>query len=404
MYFALYFPFYRVLSSGSIFCLSLVGKSIIMSCSYSICLSLHHYHVVLLLYICVPLSSCHILFYLLFLLHHHNDHASSLQSYLFSYAKYEHSSVPVCFQSQQDLSLFDDEPEHDAHNARNLRKMNHPKPPAAQTNLPENGVRNAPFLASEKSASHNVDPDTLEIFQRFGITFGGKHEEEVPDVACGQVVDEDSDILSEEDSDQDTLQLSPSKQRLIQPHTTQQHLIQPHTTQQHLIQPHTTQQHLIQPHTAQQRLIQPHTTRDDALVPATDEPRPVSPAEAASYSRDMQGYQNYFTEAYNESSHQSAVTEQPKPSSTSPVPQLDLPKARPEPQSSVTLTNNPKADPKTSSTVTVLKNPKTESETQSPATPLKDPEPQPEPQPEPHSPKQPSDTLVSLSVCVIIFH
>ena len=357
-------------------------------------------------------------------LHHHAMISCPVFCYVTENAKDEHSSVPVCFQSQQDLSLFDDEPEHDAHNARNLRKMNHPKPPATQTNLPENGVRNAPFLASEKSASHNVDPDTLEIFQRFGITFGGKHEEEVADVACAQVVDEDSDILSEEDSDQDRSQLSPSKQRLIQPHTTQQLLIQPHTTQQRLIQPHTTQQQLIQPHTTQQlliqphttqqqliqphttqqQLIQPHTTRDDALVPATDEPRPVSPSEAASYSRDMQGYQTYFTEAYSESSHHSAVTEQPKPASKSPVPQLDQPKVRPEPQSSVTLTNNPKADPKNSSPVTLQETPKSEPETQSPVTLLKDPEPQPEPQPEPHSPKQPSDTLVSLSVCVIIFH
>ena len=269
------------------------------------------------------------------------------------------SSVLACFQSQQDLSLFDDEPEHDVQRARNLRKMNHPKPPvAAQTNLPEKNVRSAPFLASEKSASHNVDPDTLEIFQRFGITFGGKHEEEVPDVACGQGVDED--LLSEEDTDQDGLQLSPDKQRLIQP----------------------------------------DSTHDDALVTDTDDKKPVSPADAASYSSDMASYQTYFTEAYNESSHHSAVTEQPKPASKSPVPQVKQSQTEPEPQSSVTLLNNPNADPKTSP---VLKNPKTES----PVTVLKDPEPQPEREHERESPKQHSDmsyTLVSLSVCIKIIH
>ena len=61
-------------------------------------------------------------------------------------------------------------------------------------------------------------------------------------------------------------------------------------------------------------------------VASTTDTKPGSPSDVASYTRDMESYQAYFSDAY-EQSHQSPVTEQPR--SASPVIPLKQPLLKP---------------------------------------------------------------------------
>ena len=288
-------------------------------------------------------------------------------------------------QSQQDLSLFDDEPEREMQKARNLKKTKHSKPPVTQTNQSQAFVEknnwSSHFLASEKSTSHNVDPDTLEIFQRFGITFGGKEEEDASDALSIQVADEESSLLAGE-TDRDGLQLKLDTELLVDTDPS----ISEDTSE-------GTPDTIV--------------VDTDMLVTSTVDSKPVSPTDAACYSRDMQSYQTYFTDAYNESSHQTAVTEQPKPVLRPPSPVTDTAVKHPRhvPASPVTAVTQPKpaspvttvTQPKPASPVTTVTLPKPVPKPPSPVT-----QPKPVPKLEPVDPvKQPSDTsntLVSLSL------
>lgn len=269
--------------------------------------------------------------------------------------------------------MFDDEPEKEMQKARNLKKTKHSKPPVTQTNqsqafVPEKNNWGSHFLASEKCTSHNVDPDTLEIFQRFGITFGGKEEEDVSDALSVQVADEESSLLAGE-TDRDGLQLKLDTELLVDTDPS----ISEDTSE-------GTPDTIV--------------VDTDMLVTSTVDSKPVSPTGAANYSRDM-SYQTYFTEAYNESSHQTAVTEQPKPVLRPPSPVTDtaVKHPRPVPASPFTAVTQPKP----ASPVTTVTPPKPVPKPPSPVT-----QPKPVPKLAPVDPvKQPSDTsntLVSLSL------
>ncbi|KAK2184309.1 hypothetical protein NP493_270g00038 [Ridgeia piscesae] len=281
--------------------------------------------------------------------------------------------------SQQDLSLFDDEPQKDVQKARNLKKTNNSNPPISQTNqshsfVPEKSIWSSPFLASEKSALHNVDPDTLEIFQKFGITFGGKEDDDMPSSPTG--ADEDSSLLTDVDSNR--LQLSLDTELLTDDISDGISESTPSSVDADM----------------------------SVSVASTTDTKPGSPSDVASYTRDMESYQAYFSDAY-EQSHQSPVTEQPR--SASPVIPLKQPLLKPaspatplkEPKP-VSPVAQPKSVPRPVSPVAQHKS------VPRPASPVAQPKPASpvtQSKPEPVLPVESSDqskALVSLSVHLAI--
>ena len=132
-------------------------------------------------------------------------------------------------------------------------------------------------------------------------------------------------------------------------------------------------------------------------IASTADTKPVSPGDTASYSRDMESYQAYFSDAYKQS-HQSPVTEQPK--SASPIIPVKQPLLKPASPAT------PPKEPKPVSPVSQPKSvPKPVSPIAQPKSVPKPASPVPQSKPEPVSPVESSDqskALVSLSVLLAI--